>query len=114
MAEAQKVFAVLEEIDEGIFGRFIEWAYKGYYTAANFDLEASSSPLPVPSNEEECETIEWMQEPPADAPTAEEVPELPTDWDWGISKQSKKSKKAKTRQEPKNLFSTASIPSAEK
>lgn len=30
MAEAQKGFAVLEEVDKGTFKRFVEWAYKGY------------------------------------------------------------------------------------
>ncbi len=104
MAEAQKGFAVLEEVDEGTFERFIEWAYKGYYTAANFDLEASSPPSPVPSNKEECETTEWMQKPSADASTADEAPELAIDEDWGYFKQGKKSQKAKVRQELKESF----------
>lgn len=67
MAEAQKGFAVLEEVVDDPFERFIEWAYKGYYTAAMFDLEASSPPSPVPPNREECETTEWTQEPSVDA-----------------------------------------------
>lgn len=36
MAEAQQGFATLEDVDEGTFVRFIEWAHKGYYTAAEF------------------------------------------------------------------------------
>ena len=36
MAEAQKGFAILEDVDEATFIRFIEWAHKGYYTAAKF------------------------------------------------------------------------------
>ena len=36
MAEAQKGFATLEEVDADTFGRFVEWAYKGYYNAADF------------------------------------------------------------------------------
>lgn len=33
MAEAQQGFAVLDDVDEETIQRFIEWAYKGYYTA---------------------------------------------------------------------------------
>ena len=36
MVEAQKGFAILEDVDEATFVRFIEWAHKGYYTAAEF------------------------------------------------------------------------------
>lgn len=36
MAEAQKGFAILEDVDKNTFVRFIEWAHKKYYTAANF------------------------------------------------------------------------------
>lgn len=68
MAEAQKGFAVLEEVDEGTFERFIEWAYKGYYTAADFESKASSPPSPA-SFSNECETTEWMQEPLTEQPT---------------------------------------------
>ena len=33
MSETQKGYAVLEEDDQGAFGRFAEWVYKGYYTS---------------------------------------------------------------------------------
>ena len=36
MAEAQKGFATLEDVDKDTFVRFIEWAHKKYYTAAKF------------------------------------------------------------------------------
>ena len=36
MAEAQRGFAILDDVDEETIRRFIEWAYKGYYTAATF------------------------------------------------------------------------------
>ena len=36
MVEAQEGFANLKDVDEATFIRFIEWAYKGYYTAAEF------------------------------------------------------------------------------
>ncbi|KAI4232082.1 MAG: hypothetical protein L6R40_007515 [Gallowayella cf. fulva] len=108
MAEAQKGFAVLEEVDEGTFERFIEWAYKGYYTAADFELKASSPQSPASSSKEECETTECMEEPLADlAAEPEPLTEQPTIWDLGnfqSGKKSKKSKKAKTRQELKASF----------
>ena len=101
MAEAQKGFAVLEEVDEGTLERFIEWAYKGYYTAADFELEASSPPSPVSSSKEECQTTEWMQETLPDPPAQ---PAAEPEQDWGNFKSGKKSKKAKTRQELKASF----------
>ena len=36
MAEAQQGFAVLDDVDEETIQRFIEWCYKGYYTAGHF------------------------------------------------------------------------------
>ena len=36
MAEAQKGSATLEDVDRDTFVRFIEWAHKGFYTAAKF------------------------------------------------------------------------------
>lgn len=33
--EAQQRFAILEDVDEDSFKRFVEWAYKAYYKAAN-------------------------------------------------------------------------------
>ncbi|KAI9808038.1 MAG: hypothetical protein M1827_007544 [Pycnora praestabilis] len=111
MAEAQKGFAVLEEVDEGTFERFIEWAYKGYYTVANFELEASSPPPPFPCSEEECQKPEWIEDPPADALPAAELTvepisamEPPTDWDLGSFKKGKRRNKTKTRQELKESF----------
>jgi hypothetical protein len=111
MAEAQKGFAVLEEVDEGTFARFVEWAYKGYYTAAAFEVEASSPASPVPSNKEECETTEWAEEPQAEeAPPAEPTgygfatEEPLTDLTWGKPKQEKKIKRGKTSQELKESF----------
>ncbi|KAI4227192.1 MAG: hypothetical protein L6R40_008221 [Gallowayella cf. fulva] len=105
MAEAQKGFAVLDEVDEGTFERFIEWAYKGYYTAADFELKTSSPPSPASSSNEECETTEWMQEPLADLPAEPEpLTEQPIVWDLGNFQSGKKSKKAKTRQELKASF----------
>ena len=44
MAEAQKGFATLEDVDTGTFVRFIEWAHRGYYTAAGFTTVEYRSP----------------------------------------------------------------------
>ena len=37
MAEAQQGFAVLKEVDEGTFIRFVQWAYNGYYSSPKHD-----------------------------------------------------------------------------
>ena len=61
MAEAQKRCAVLKTVDEGTIERFIEWAYKGYYTAADFNLETTSRPAsPVPSPELDYDIYETI------------------------------------------------------
>lgn len=39
MAEAQQGFAVLKEVDEATFVRFARWAYAGYYTSAEHEVE---------------------------------------------------------------------------
>lgn len=64
MAEAQRGFAVLDDVDEGTIQRFIEWAYKGYYTGAEFHQEIKRSPSPLPRTEDnKCEPIESLPEP---------------------------------------------------
>lgn len=123
MAEAQKGFAILEEVDEGTFERYMEWAYKGYYTAADFKLKASSPPSRISSSKEDCETTESIQDRPAATPPtdymepAAEMEPLPLerlivdqtdDWEWGGfksgKKKGKKSKEAKTKHELKESF----------
>jgi hypothetical protein len=107
MAEAQQGFAVLKDVDEGTFRRFVEWAYKGYYKAADFELDATISPSPVPSDQKECETIGWTEAPSLDDLPTEElsqpVPstESPIDLDWEIPKQGKE---ARTSRELKESF----------
>ena len=54
MTEAREGFATLEDVDEGTFVRFIEWAHKGYYTAANFSTAISSPPAPTSQGVEEA------------------------------------------------------------
>ena len=34
--EAQRGFAVMQDVDEGTFERYVKWSYKGHYTAPDF------------------------------------------------------------------------------
>ena len=56
VAEAQEGSAVLKDVEGDTFARFIEWAYKGHYTAANFTtVEIGSPRVPESQNEVEVE-----------------------------------------------------------
>ena len=96
MAEAQKGFAVLEDVDEGTLARFIEWAYKGCYTAAKSHLETSSSPLPAEPSKEECEPTEYIPEASTTVFFGETPPEEEIDG-WGSFGLRKKSKKLRMK-----------------
>ena len=115
MAEAQKGFAIIEDVGDDTFVRFIQWAYNGYYDAAKYvlDLESPNSsdnekndtnvvvnePAKVPfdlSVEPEAEpaaepTVEWSVEPEAE-PAAEPAAK-PLTFDWGNFSSGKKSSK---------------------
>lgn len=53
MAEAQRGFATLDDVDEETIQRFIEWAYKGYYTAGTFRQALDQAPeQSLPEQEE--------------------------------------------------------------
>lgn len=109
MAEAQKGFATLEDVDDGTFVRFIEWAHKGYYTAAEFTTdEARSSRTSGNQNHDEVvpttqeadfpgETIRLASEENFDfAPVIEAEPEPePMSWDAPLASSYKKGKKVK-------------------
>lgn len=43
--EAQKGFATLKDVDKGTFVRFIEWAHRGFYTAAEFKSVEIEPPI---------------------------------------------------------------------
>lgn len=85
MAEAQKGFAVLEDVDEETFVRFVQWAYSGYYSPPDFDTinDESSSEAPdeegdaVVRRRPEVFEVEPVDEsiPVADAIEAESVNE---------------------------------------
>ena len=78
MTEAQEGFATLEDVDEGTFVRFIEWAHKGYYTAAEFSISINSPPA---RNVEEAVPIleEALLEPETLAEVAIAEPAEPYD-----------------------------------
>ena len=42
MSEAQKGYAVLEDVDAGTFTRFSRWAYNGYYFPAAYSIASKS------------------------------------------------------------------------
>lgn len=101
MAEAQEGFAILEEVDKGTFERFMDWTYKGYYKAADFETDASISPTPDTSSKEEGETTGWSE---VESHYVDCAVNPPTDQSLGKSKRSNKPKKAKTSQELKESF----------
>ena len=65
MSEAQKGFAVIKDVDEGTFVRFIQWAYNGYYEAGEFKID---SPRADSASLEEQVGEEPYPEEPASAP----------------------------------------------
>ncbi|KAI4230521.1 MAG: hypothetical protein LQ349_006226 [Xanthoria aureola] len=72
MSETQKGYAVLEEDDQGTFGRFAEWVNKGYYTSGEVidrSLDESTSEKGLVVNGE-CEI---RMESPAEDPQPDEV-----------------------------------------
>ena len=72
MSEAQKGFAVIKDVDEGTFVRFIRWAYNGYYEAGKFKIDP---PRVCPAwSEEEVAGEPDLAEPPAEAPYPDEPP----------------------------------------
>ena len=101
MSEAKEKCAFLEDVDEGIFVRFTEYAYTGDYSVPDPDIILTSSDVGVPNGVEDTDnktrasaslarlTIE------SDAPPAAPEPAGPED-DWGsFGLSSKKDKKGK-------------------
>ena len=48
MSEAQEGFAVIKDVDEGTFVRFIQWAYNRYYEAGKFKIDSSRPDSALP------------------------------------------------------------------
>ena len=65
MAEAQEGLATLEDVGVDTFVRFIEWAYEGYYTAAEFTTVADESP-PPPRSQSRDDAVATVQEQQSD------------------------------------------------
>lgn len=76
MAEAQEGLATLEDVGVDTFLRFIEWAYKGYYTAAEFTTVAYESP-PPPRSQSRDDAVATVQEQQSDV---EATPALLEEW----------------------------------
>ena len=100
---AKKDFTIIEGVDKDTFVRFIEWAYKGYYNAAEYRIDAESPSLSKFEDSDTC-TLEAgpcaydvdTQDRPIAEPAAAEEPAIPfeePDNGWG-SFGTKKSKKA--------------------
>ena len=62
MAEAQEGLATLQDVDEGTFIRFIQWAHKGFYTAAEKTIVEIASPR-TSSGQKNEEVVTTPQEP---------------------------------------------------
>ena len=69
MSEAQEGFAVMKDVDEGTFVRFIQWAYSGYYDAGKFKID---SPMAGSALIEEEMTGESYPEEPYEETVVEE------------------------------------------
>ena len=61
MSEALKGEAVLQDVDPGTFARFSDWAYKGWYTAANFMVVESEHSSAKSSAENLREMLEQTE-----------------------------------------------------
>ena len=82
MSEAQKGFAVIKDVDEGTFVRFIQWAYNGYYEAGEFKIDsprADSGSLEEQTGEEPYleELVAAAEAPYPEEPPAEEAVAVP-------------------------------------
>ena len=110
--KARNDFTIIDGVDKDTFARFIEWAYKGYYTAAEYWIDAGSPSLSKFEDSDTCtpevETpLPCVEEAPA--PTEEPEPELQVDDGWGSfrpEKSGKNGKKTKTLwdEPPRNPF----------
>ncbi|KAL2036743.1 hypothetical protein N7G274_010538 [Stereocaulon virgatum] len=101
MAEAQQGFAVIDDVDEGTFVRFIQWAYNGYYDAAKHENDpmlrspstrsekAAEEPLEIEAPVSEV----WEEQPVL----AQEPLPQPDQDDWNAFGRARKSSKMSER-----------------
>lgn len=114
MAEAQNGVATLKLVDESTMRRFVEWAYFGHYTPAEFrrDPTISQPPASTSANEKDKEWI-WPKDIPG-APTDHERMNISNDevsvgednsgkWTT-LDPPPKKNKKSKTKSQLREAF----------
>ncbi len=70
---AKKDFTVVESVDKDTFVRFIEWAYKGYYTEAEYRIDAESPSLSKFEDSDTCTPVGEPTEPPAEPATFDDL-----------------------------------------
>ena len=116
MSEAQSGRAIIEDVDEETFLRFIQWAYSGYYEAGKFKID---SPRPGSTLVEEETTGESYLE---ETVVEEQVEATQTgaalsndfannNWRWAQNRHINPTLMAQTALNPQ-LFQVASIPPA--
>lgn len=90
---ARKDYTIIDGVGKDTFVRFIEWAYKGYYTAAEHQIDAESPTLSK-FEDSDASTPEAEPNPPDEAPAGpgpevtapSPVSTFKGSWDqWGIS-----------------------------
>ncbi|KAL8912845.1 MAG: hypothetical protein Q9171_002223 [Xanthocarpia ochracea] len=91
MSEAQKGYAVLEDVDEGTFGRFAEWAYERYYTPGEIILRSLDNPTP------ERSVVKEALEPTEEFLLPSQVMPIHSQDGWGFAQQSLGGKDRKKR-----------------
>ena len=96
--KAKNDFAIIDSVDKDTFARFIEWAYKGYYTAAVYRNDAKAPSLSSFEDSDICtpeaEPFPSSEDALATPPTGPEPePELELGWGSSASKKCKKTGK---------------------
>jgi len=97
LAEAQKGFAVLKDVDKETFVRFIQWAYNGYYDRPDFDIthDTSSSERSIEAEDATADPLPEV-EPALDSVVVVEE-SYNNDWSFGHGSRRKAYKKEKKR-----------------
>ena len=111
--KARNDFTIIDSVDKDTFARFIEWAYKGYYTAAEHWIDTGSPSLSKFEDSDTCtpeaeSPLSCVEEAPAPPPTGPK-PEPELDFGWA-SFGSKKSKK--TGKKIKSVWDEPALESA--
>ncbi|CAF9940416.1 MAG: hypothetical protein ALECFALPRED_008662 [Alectoria fallacina] len=92
MGEAHEGVATMKDVDHGTFVRFIEWAHRGYYTAAEFTTAESESPR-TSTSQDHMEVVAAPHEESSDIPAPAPEAELDLPQEDVLRGQSRKDKK---------------------